>query len=263
MKIYLITLALVFFSLQVQAQKSNASFTLLAVGQGVSVPTITSAINEAHGYTYNNTAVARYYNGAQLSLEYDKNEHDAAYGAEFGVGNGQVGLGVGYKKPDCDNCDGRFGSIAGFGLGNDFSLGLGYHEKKNYSVGSLIKLGSAVQLGITIDYQDNGDSKLNTYSYGLGLAYVSDNVKFALDASKRTDGDSSTDDGPTMLTPGIMLDAGWVRLAVSYDTYLEDKNNTYDDKTWFGVGFGQYDKWSFNIYKDYTADYSGVLTFWF
>ncbi len=262
MRALIITVFILFTSVRVFGQK-NSGFTLLAVSQGISMPTITSPINWGHGFTYNNAAVAQFYDGAILSLEYDQNENTKGSGAELGVGTGNVGLGIGYYKNDCDNCDGRVGAIAGFGMSNSFSFGLGYREEKTYSAGFLFGLGSSGQMGIAVDFRDNEDKNLKTYSYGIGYAYSASNFKFAIDASKQEDGDSSTDNSLIMLTPGLMVDGGFVRLGVSFDTYLNDKNESHDDKVWFGLGFGDNSKWNLNLYKDYSSEYSTALTFWF
>lgn len=262
MKILIITSVILFTSLRAFGQK-NSGYTLLAVSQGISMPTITTPINWGHGFTYNNSAVAKFYDGVEFSLESDQNENTKGYGAELGVGTGNAGLGIGYYKNDCDNCEGRVGAIAGFGAGNDSSIGIGYREEKIYSAGVLLGLGSSGQFGIAVDFRDNEDKNLKTYSYGIGYAYSSGNFKFAIDASKQEDGDSTTDNSLIMLTPGLMVDAGFVRLGVSLDTYLNDKSETHDDQAWFGVGFGNSSKWNLNLYKDYSSEYSAALTFWF
>ncbi|MCC2679811.1 MAG: hypothetical protein K0R29_2387 [Pseudobdellovibrio sp.] len=262
MKILIITFLILFTSVRAFGQK-DSGYTVLAISQGISMPAITTPVNWGHGFTYNNSAVARNYDGALLSVEYDQNENAKGYGAELGVGTGNVGLGIGYYKNDCDNCDGRVGAIAGFGMGRDSSFGIGYREEKTYSAGLLFGLGSSGQLGIAVDFRDNEDKNLKTYSYGIGYAYSSNSFKFAIDASKQEDGDSSTDNSLIMLTPGLMVDGGVVRLGISFDTYLNDKNETHEDKAWFGIGFGNNSKWNLNIYKDYSAEYSAALTFWF
>lgn len=261
MRLLIITVFICFTS--VRAFGKDFQYTLLAVSQGISMPTITSPINWSHGFTYNNSAVARFYDNAQLSLEYDQNENTKGYGAELGMGTGNVGLGIGYYRNECDGCKGRFGAIAGFGWGNDFSLGFGYREEKLYSAGFLLGLGSAGQLGIAVDFRDNEDKNLKTYSYGLGYAYSSSNFKFAIDASKQEDGDSTTDNSLIMLTPGLMVGGGFLRLGVSFDTYLNDKTESHEDKTWFGIGFGNASRWNLNFYKDYSSEFSAILTFWF
>ena len=64
--------------------------------------------------------------------------NSAGSGAEFALGNGTVGLGVGYYKNDCTDCKGRSGAIAGFGL-NSFAAafaelaGLTFARYVNYA----------------------------------------------------------------------------------------------------------------------------------
>lgn len=262
MKAFIITSIILFTSLRAFGQK-NSGFTMLAVGQGISMPTITTPVNWGRGFTYNNAAVARFYDGAVFTVEYDQNESAKGYGAELGVGTGNVGLSVGYYKNDCDSCEGRASAIAGFGVGGSASVGIGYREEKTYSTGAIIKAGSSGQFGFVVDFRDNEDKNLKTYSYGLGYSYSSSNFKFAIDASKQEDGDSTTDNSLIMLTPGLMVDAGFVRLGVSFDTFLNDKANAHEDKAWFGVGFGNSSKWNLNLYKDYSSEYSAALSFWF
>lgn len=239
----------------VQHAYAKGTETTLAVSQGISAPTLTTPINFSHGFVYNNSAIASKYEKAQLSLEYDQNEDsdDSGAGAELAIGTGRVGLGLGYYKRSCDGCEGKMGAIAGFTAGGTLSMGVGYREDDKYSLGLLYDLGGSHRWGLAADFQDNGDSDQNITSYGLGYAYVGQSFVFALDASKMDHGSSSVNDDAILVTPGILVRADKFALSVSYDYYMEDENEVYEDEAWFGVGYNE-SSWSLSFYKDYVGD---------
>lgn len=261
---YIVVVLIATFALEVAGKDTDAPY--VAVGQGIAVPAYTSPINFSHGFTYTNPAVAAYYDGIQLSLEHatadeeDSNQVSGS-GAEFAVGTGKVGLGVGYYERDCDNCEGKAGAIAGFAL-SGFSAGIGYHEDDTYSAGVIIGASNSHRVGLTVDWQQGPDDNDDVRSYGVGYGYVGNSVIFTLEASKKENETESPSDKIIMLTPGLEVQAQNVALSVSHDTYLNDENETHEANTWFGAGFN-FKSGSFSLYHDYVNEWAFVLAFKF
>ena len=100
---------------------SGNKTNLIAVGQGVSSPTLTSTVNFSTGYTKEHTVGVVYQNSWRLTGEADFDNDDDnssgngndGYGAELGYGNGTAGLAGGYYTRDCDNCEGRLAGSGG------------------------------------------------------------------------------------------------------------------------------------------------------
>lgn len=244
--------------------KPGTTANRLSVSQGISSPAITSPVNYSNGFTTDNPAVASQLSGPQVSVEYDKGDDSAGndvsgVGAELGIGNGQVGAMLGYYDRDCTNCKGRWGGILGIDAGS-FSFGVGYREEKNYSLGALIGGSGSHRIGLMADFVDV-DSGQDITSYGVGYSYLGGSWVFAVDASKRDQKNAPNND-VILVTPGLMIQADWVAVSVSYDIYTNDKNDVYEDQVWFGVGLGG-DKAHLAIYHDYVNDWALVGTFWF
>lgn len=256
----ILLLIVVIFTLDADGKNSESPY--VAVGQGISVPANTSPINFSHGFTYTNPAVAATYDGVQLSLEHATTEEEeeesnesSGSGAEFAIGTGNVGLGVGYFERDCENCEGKTGAIAGFSL-SSFSAGLGFHEDDDYSAGVII--GTTHRLGITVDWHQGPEENDDVHSYGVGYGYVGNSVIFVLDASKKANETESEADKIIMLTPGLEVQAQNVALSVSHDMFLNDENETREENTWFGGGF-KFSSGSFSLYHDYVNEWAFVL----
>lgn len=243
----------------------------LAVSQGISSPTVTSPVNFSHGFTYTNAAAASQLNDISLSLEADTSEEedssrnrsdDTGYGAELGVGTGNAGIALGYYTRDCEDCDGRFGGIAGVG-GDTVAVGVGFREEDNYSAGFLFNPKGRHRFGLAADMFNSDLDDADVRSYGAGYSYVGNSFVFAVDASKKDfDGPTNSREDVIMITPGLEVHSDWLALSVSYDNYLSDDNDIYDDDIWFGVGIQGKD-WNLAIYHDYVNEWSTALTFWF
>lgn len=244
--------------------KPGANANFLSVGQGISSPALTSPVNYSKGFTATNASVASRLNGPQVSIEYDKGDDSAGndssgVGGELGFGNGKVGAMLGYYDRDCTNCDGRWGGIVGVDTGS-FSFGVGYREKKQYSLGALIGGNGSNRFGITADFTDQ-DSGNDVTAYGIGYSYLGGSWTFAVDASKRDQKGAASND-VILVTPGLMIQADWLTVSVSYDVYTNDKDDVFDDQVWFGVGIGG-DRAHLAIYHDYVNEWALVGTFSF
>ena len=250
--IFLISLG----SLMGHAKTSN----LIGVGQGVSSPSLTSLVNFTSGVTFENPAGAVYQNAARLSLQYDKNG-SSTLGGELGFGGNNWGIAGGYRKPDCDNCDGKAAGALAAGLNQIFSLGLRFEENV-YGLGLILNHQGALRIGGTFDLDDSGGSGNKINRIGAGVSWVSSNWTLAVDASKLEFENSSVNSETIFITPGLMIRADIFQLSINYEMHQNDKNDLYKDDFWFGVGIGG-QKWHLAIYSDYVNELalSGSLFF--
>lgn len=261
----LILVSFLFLITHTSWARSGSEMPTLAVSQGISSPAITSPVNYSKGFTHVNSAVAASLTTGQISLEYDTGDDDSGkknsgFGAELGYGNGTAGAMAGYYDRDCNNCDGKFGGLLGIAA-SSFSFGVGYREDDNYSAGLLINQNGNNRFGITAEFKDGKDTEKDLKSYGVGYSYNANTWIFALDASKQDQEDNINND-IIQVTPGLLVNIDWLSVSVSYDMYLNDKNDIKDDKAWFGAGFRS-SKAQLAIYHDYINDWSFVGTFWF
>lgn len=265
-----IALLFLFLTSAAQAATSNQS-NLIAIGQGISSPTLTSPVNYSSGYTHESPNGVLYQNSLRLSAQYD-NDTDgntstgrAGYGGELGYGNGSAGLAGGYYTRDCDNCKGRFagsGAVAISGVG----LGLRYEEHL-YTAGLLFNTTGNHRFGVVAEFNDGNGEGNDLKSYGAGYSYVANQWTFTIDASKRDYENKTTYGDRILLTPGLMVRADFLQLSLNDKMTLHDRDTgTTNDKTthdfWFGVGIGG-DSWHLAGYGNYYNDVSASLSFFF
>lgn len=264
MKSILSVLVLTLATSPVWAQRGgNTNPSMLAVGQGISSPALSSPVNYSNGFTTENAAVASQLASPMLSLEYDTGDNNGSdvsgFGGELGIGNGQMGLIVGTYKRDCDNCENRTGAIAGFNFGAA-SIGVGYREDNQYSVGALFGVGGPHRVGLTADMTSGSGNDPDLTTYGVGYSYLGNQWIFAVDASKRDLENGGSANDILMITPGLLVQANdWLGLSVSYDLYTNDENDVFDDQLWVGLGLGR-DRFNLAIYHDYVNEWSVVGT---
>jgi hypothetical protein len=236
--------------------RGNSETQSMAISQGISSPDIASSANWKSGFTHQNSAVAGMYNSAQIVGQYDTNEDDDSngYGAELSLGNGTVGIGVGVYTRDCDNCDESTAVLLGYDAGS-WGVGVGLREDDQYSVGLLFELSGSHHLGITFDTLDSDVSTEDVDSYGLGYSYKGSGFVFSLDASKRADEVTATNDDVIQVSPGVMVEAGSFALGVTYDAYTDDDGDVYEDEAWVALGYTA-NSWTLNLYKDFIGDWA-------
>ena len=228
----------------------------LAVSQGVSSADSSTLINWRSGFTFQNPSAVAQLNSPQISLQYDTNEDtdDKGLGAELGFGNGTLGIGVGVYKRDCTNCEESTGVVIGYNSGS-WSFGIGLREDDQYSVGLNFEISGPHQLGFVFDTLNSDLNTEDVDSYGLGYRFEGSGFLFALDASKRADKDNNTNDDIIQITPGILIETNQFALSVSYDSYTNDDNDTYEDEAWIGLGYNA-NEWNLNLYKDFIGDWA-------
>ena len=247
-------IGLLVFSQTTNARSSGNEGTL-AVSQGISVPSTSTLLNFRSGYTHQNAAGIGSLSGAQLSLEYADggDSGNNLTGAELALGNGTVGLALGFAQNSCDGCDSQSSAAAGYSA-SSWSMGIGFHNDAAKTVGFIFGGDSGHRLGLVGDLNDN-DSTNTIQSYGVGYAYISSNFIFSVDASQRKDESTTTNDEVTLITPGLLIKASSIQLSVSYDMYQSDTDNTFDDEVWVGLGFSQ-GNWDFNLYNDFIGEFA-------
>lgn len=247
------------------AQK-NTQVSKLAVGQGISAPVSTSLVNFARGFTFQNPVGAAFNSQPVVVLEYDTWDSNSAGGAsgmggELGIGSRGVGVNLGYTKRNCESCRGAAGAAIGYNTGN-FGIGLGYREGPVYSLGLLFNGSGTHRFGLTGDMHDSSVPGSDLQAYGVGYSYVGSSVVFSLDASRRTTEAKLSTDKVIRVTPGVLVRASSFALSVSYDNYLSDEGNVYEDKPWVGLGV-DIGRFHLAVYRDYVSDWAiaGSFTF--
>jgi hypothetical protein len=244
------------------------SANLIAVGEGTSSPTLTSTVNYSIGYTHENPVGVIYQNSIRLTGEYDQDGGDDtssgngsdALGAELGYGGGSWGLAVGYRKRDCDGCDGTAAGALGLSLG-DIGFGIRFQEDI-YSVGFLFNANGTHRIGIMAELAEENeeDSVAEMHAAGIGYSYVASSFTFSLDASGRETKDDDTADELLSVTPGLMVRGGPLQVSVNDHITFRDKDDSStsnEDDTkhdfWWGIGIGA--SWGhLAVYGDYVNE---------
>ena len=255
------------------AKGSRSDENLVAIGQGISSPTLTSTVNFSSGYTHENPLGTIYQNSFRVTGEYDtSNENDSngnrssGSGAELGYGTGHAGVAAGYYKRNCTGCDGRWAGSAGV-AGNAIGAGLRY-EKDILTVGVLFNPLGLHRFGLIAETNDSQGSGAKITTYGAGYAHVANDWTFAIDGSKRNYENSSTYADRILLTPGVSVRADFLQITLNDKITLRDRDNDLvsDERTkhevWFGVGGGG-DSWHLVGYSKYVSDVALALSFFF
>jgi len=259
---YFVAIAIFFLGTTKSFAEGESKENLLSISQGISSPSITSTVNYSNGFTKENPVGVAYQDSARLSLQYDSGDNDVGetndgYGGEFGMGNGILGLAVGYYTRNCDGCDGDTAGSLGVILGG---LGLGVRVmEERYTAGLLVGANGKHRFGLVGDLRDPDGDDNNITSYGAGYSYVENKYTLTVDASKLDYEDKAIEDDLILLTPGIAIRFGMVALSASYDMRInedDDANDSDDNDLWWGVGIGEGKTWHLAIYGDYVNEWS-------
>jgi hypothetical protein len=252
------------------AASGSSQANLIAIGQGISSPSLTSTVNFSTGYTHESPVGVIYQNSWRLSGQYDQDNDDnsngrAGHGAELGYGSGTAGIAAGYYTRNCDSCEGRFAGSAAVALGR-VGLGLRYQDDL-YTAAVLLnpndthRFGFIAELSGDDDNDDTNDIGIDNdlKTFGLGYSYVASQWTFTVDVSKRDYQNETKYDSRILLSPGLMVQSDFLQLSVTDEITLNNRENgmSSDDEThhefWFGVGVG--DKaWHFAGYGNYVND---------
>ncbi len=271
----LLFLFISFVTFEAHAASKNQT-NLIAIGQGISSPTLTSTVNFSTGYTRESPVGVVYQDSWRVSAQYDQDNDDnnnngsSGYGAELGYGTGEAGVAGGYYTRNCDGCEGRF-AISAAAVVVDIGVGLRYQDDV-YTAGILINPNGLHRFGLIAEFsgEDDNNSIINTdyKTYGLGYSYVASQWTFTIDASKRDYDDDSIYDDRMLLSPGLMVRADFLQLSLTDQITLNNRENstsTDDDvhhELWFGVGVGD-EAWHFAAYGNYVNDLALVGSLFF
>ena len=272
-KISIIFLALIFST----SSFAKLKFTnnILAVGQGISSPSMTSTVNFTSGWSYENPVGAVYQNRTRVSGQFATTASDSTtattssstYGGEFGMGTKSFGFALGYSQSDCTNCESSFGGAVA-GIFNTFALGAGYHENVT-SVGVIFSPMGNHRIGLTADINEGVTT---TQVLGAGYSYVGQNFRLALDVSKRFFDSVLLDDDPILITPGLVLQVSKaLAITLSYDKTINESTTTTTTTTtttssgslWYGIGFTGGENWHIAAYGEYVGDWSLTASYFF
>jgi hypothetical protein len=237
---------------------------LMAVGQGIASPAAPITLYSS-GFTRQNPVGVAWQKGGRISLAHDRGDDDQSkgYGGELGIGQGDLGLAIGYYERDCDNCDETVLGAVGFTMGG-IGAGATLHEDSN-TLGLMIGGEGNHRLGLVAQVHDGETEDLDVVSYAVGYGFVHNNLTLVVDASKLQHKEKIVADDIILVTPGMALNLSSVQLSVSYDVYLEeeeeeeDNNGNDDDRNdlWWGVGIGG-DKFHLAVYGDWVNELSLV-----
>ena len=250
-------LCLLAFTPSAFGMQSQRSENLIAVGQGISSPTLTSTVNFSSGYTAESPLGTLYQNGARVTGEYDRNDSSDAVGGEIGYGAASWGIAGGYRKPSCNGCEGSGAGALGLDIA-DIGVGIRF-GKDLYSAAALFNPHGMHRFGLMAELnQSSSNSKVT--AYGAGYSFVGKQITATVDASTRTYEDSTINDKRILVTPGLMFRADIVQLTLNDRITLNrDKNNTLqdgkDNELWFGIGFGG-EKLHIALYSHYFNDFA-------
>ncbi len=228
-----------------------AEENLIAIGQGVSSPNVTSLMNVSRGYTPENPAGVLYQGGFRGSLQYMKNG-DSDIGAELGYSGKTWGLAVGLLQPGCDDCEDVTSAAFGFTMGKSLSLGFRYEDESQYALGLMFNPTGKHRLGLIGEMNDPEGPDNNINNYGVGYSYVSKKNTFAVDYSMQELENPNATNDIQILSPSYSRREGPVQVSLGYEIRQGDTNDN-NDRFWMGAGFGG-KQWHLAVYAAYRRE---------
>ena len=256
---YISFLLITFFTWSLFAAQRN----LMAVGQGISSPSITSNLIISNGFTSENPTGIAYQNAFRFTGEFDTGDNNSTndgMGVEVGIGNGEIGMALGfYQIDDCDTCDEQVYGGFGILLGDFIGFGASGQEEL-YNAGVIFNPKGSFRFGIMASHFNLEGDDNNFTSFGAGFSYFANSWNFTLDASKR-DFENDSDSGDIIkITPGLKMNVDFIHFSVNIDNYINEPEGTaeIDDDLWFGIGFGHGEPFNLNIYHDFYNEWAIV-----
>lgn len=241
-----------------QGQDSGGSTNTLAIGQGVSSPTIFNVNLFSSGFTRENPVALAYQTGYRLTAAIDGTT-STSFGADVGVGDGQYGLALAAYSNGCDGCDAYIrGGLAM--IWEPFALGVAIQEDV-YTFGFLMNPNGLHRIGAVLEIENLNGSDNNGIGYGktafgLGYSLVMPQFSFSFDISNQSFTSSARSSDPILITPGVAVRVDMFSVSLSYDYYLSDTGNNFNNQVWVGVSaditsdlqvtfYGEYvDRWA-------------------
>lgn len=263
LRIFILLTALTILPGQVSAQQLGGTGgsqdfphkNLLAVGQGVSSPAVTSGTLISNGFARENPVSAAFVNNYRGGVTADLGDN-FGLGADFGWGDATYGVSLGYRLPSCEGCNGfPRGQVAanwgGLGMGLGLANGL-------YTLGLLFNGRGKNRVGILAEI-DNGTFFQGRTTLGLGYSYVNHSLTATIDGSYvNYEGLGSS----FKLTPGVSLRIRQIAVSFNYDLFLEDFEQR-GDQGWFGVGYTYKDQCHLALYFNYVNSWTLAANYFF
>jgi|GEM_PF-2277858 len=232
-----------------QSGKDSSQTNLLALSQGISSPHFTTGTILSNGFTKDNPVGASYLNGFRSSFQVDGGR-GTGFGADLGLGDSQYGMSVGYRQPSaCENCNGFARGQLSANWGG-FGLGLGATQDV-FTVGTLLGMNSSHRLGFVAEFDQNTEI-LDRVSFGAGYAYINQRFTASVDGSYTEIGSVQT----AMISPAVAMRIRMVSVSLTYDTYLKDDGETFNDQGWFGIGYMHSNKCHVALYGDFVNQWN-------
>ncbi len=244
--LHLLSILCSIFTLATPAEEN-----LIAIGQGVSSPNVTSLINLSRGYAPENPAGVMYQGGFRGSLQYIKNG-DTDLGFEAGYSGKEWGMAAGLLQPGCDGCEDVAAGALGFSMGEKIWVGLRYEDEQTYAAGFLFNPEGKHRLGLVGEMIDLEGPNNNRNNYGIGYSYVNKKNTFAVDYSLIEYENPNTVNEITILSPSFSHREGPMQVSLGYEIRQGDPNEN-NDRFWMGAGFGGR-KWHFSAYAAYSRE---------
>lgn len=209
-----------------------------------------------------------YQNGVRITGEFDSTDSNGvtsdSMGAEVGIGNGDMGMALGYYQVnDCDACEEQI--YGGFGILLGDFLGFGVSgEEELYNAGIILNPKGKFRFGVVASYFNFDGDDNNVITYGAGFSYYGNNWAFTVDASKREFEQDTPSSDIIKVTPGLKMTVDFIHLSVNLDNYINEPEGTnVDDDVWLGLGLGHGDPFNVNFYLDYQGDWTLVGSVFF
>lgn len=232
---------------------------VLAISQGVSSPSMNHSTLFSNGFTMDNPMAGAYQSGYHLTGALDGTD-STSFGAEFGVGDGQYGLGLGLYSNSCEECSAFARATLG-AIWGGFAMGLGVQEDL-YTFGAMFSPQGTHRIGIVMEHEDRDGVGNLRNAYALGYAYIISQFSFSLDVSTQRFESPLRDDDPVLVSPGIGIRVDTFSISVSYDMYMMNDQQTYQDKVWLGLGT-KLGSWNFVFYGEHTDRWTLLGTYSF
>lgn len=232
-------------------RSSNQDFphkNLLAISQGISSPAVTSSTLISNNFGRENPVNVAFVKRYRTSLALDLGD-GFGFGGDFGWGDSNYGVSVGYRRPSCEECSGHPRGQIG-AQWNNLGLGLGI-ARGLYTLGVLFNGRGKNRIGFLAEI-DNGTFFAGRSVFGAGYSYVNSNLTVSLEGTYANfDGQGSS----IKMSPGVSIRIRQIAVTLNYDLFISDFEKRVDHG-WFGVGYTLKDDFHFALYVSYVNDWT-------
>lgn len=237
---------------------------LVAVGQGIAAPNVTSLVNMGYGYLgAENPAGVMYQQELRLSVEYAK-DGSSDTGFEAGDSNDNFGIAAGAHDPTCSGCYSTTAGILGASVDDMMDIGLRYsvsNKVPTYGAGLIFNPNGENRLGVDAEYVDPSGSTTQTLNYGAGYAYVDNDNTVSLESSfQQTQGTGGSTNKVDKVSLGYERREGSLEASMTYEDDVNASPSA--DDFYMGAGFSG-DTLHLSVYSNYDLNMMVVLSAFF